>query len=108
MEKELRERYGINCGSGSGSEDDDGIITALMKDCLKTREEAHFVHEEIFDYLQDLAGKHKFSLEDLSLYCLNPEDLRLIHEDEKGHYGGGFNILERSYARRKNYMYSRS
>ena len=64
--------------------------------------EADVLYYNMCDGLNnDFEDTHKFMLNDLNIYCLNPNDERLIHPDEKSIAicGTGFNILERGYAK---------
>ncbi len=60
------------------------------------------LYEEIFEEIVNNFDKtHTFKLDDLEIYCLNPNDLRLVTDSEKGlgTIGIGFNIEERAWAK---------
>ena len=58
------------------------------------------LYEELFDEIvNNFNDTHSFKLDDLNIYCLDPNDLRLVTKQEQGlaSYGIGFNIEEQSW-----------
>lgn len=98
LNKELSKKYNIHLTEEMNKETDTQIF--VNKRITESIDKAHELIYEMKDYLNDFSETLSFMLNDLDIYCLNPNDERLIHPDEKGIAicGTGFNILERSSA----------
>lgn len=73
------------------------INKQAISDQEKREHQLQSIMDDISNQLQD---DKDFSVADLNIFCLNPNDLRLIHPNEKNlaYFGQGFNILERAFA----------
>jgi len=107
LNKELAKKYNIDIPDYMDMNKitelffDKGIATSKVVNEYNCNE-ADVLYYDMCDGLNnDFEDTHKFMLNDLNIYCLNPNDERLIHPDEKGIAicGTGFNILERGYAK---------
>ena len=109
--KELGKKYGLKPPetppTGSYNDQIDACTEMLEAKLGISSDEAcdiydEFVDNHMYEFGDSLEFKPPlgFNLEDLNIYCLNPNDTRLIHPDESGlaNYGKGFNIMERSCA----------
>lgn len=70
-----------------------------QEEILKTSDPKK-LHDSIFNYIIN-DFPEKFRLDDLKLFCLDPNNERLISNGEKGLalYGKGFNVMERAFAK---------
>lgn len=96
LRKELSKKYDIPLSVTVP----DAWTKILQEKLCINNEQAETLYIELCDdHVNEFGADLGFNLEDLNVYCLDPNDMQLIHLDESGiaYYGTGYNIMERSW-----------